>query len=127
MKQKMKFPFPSCSFRLSRYKLDAKQELFAFGFAQFCGAFFQAIPIQGSLSRSALNAQNARTQLSNLISFCCLTVALMYLMPLLYYLPKTCLAAIIIMAASKLLDFEKAMQLYQVRVHGYTRWCDSVR
>jgi MFS superfamily sulfate permease-like transporter len=38
-----------------KYEIDASQELIGLGLANFVGAMFQAYPVTGSFSRSAVN------------------------------------------------------------------------
>ena len=94
------------------YPLYSSQELMALGLANFCGSFFGAFPVQGSLSRTAVNAQNAKTQLASIITGCVVAVALVVLTEVAYYLPKACLAAIIMLACQELLDLSAAKELY---------------
>ncbi len=99
----------------NRYDLDADQELRALGLANIAGAFFQAFPVTGGFSRTAVNAQaGARTQLSSLISVGVILVTLLFLTPLFHTLPKAILAAIIVVAVAGLVDLAGAVELWRV-------------
>ena len=88
-----------------RQKLDADQELRALGVANVGAAFTGGYPVAGSLSRSAVNfSAGANTGLASIITALMVALALLLLMPLLYYLPQAALAAIIIVAAISLID-----------------------
>jgi SulP family sulfate permease len=88
-----------------RQKVDANQELVALGMANIGAAFTGGYPVTGSFSRSVVNyAAGANTGLASLITVMLMALALVALMPLLYFLPQTVLAAIIIIACVNLLD-----------------------
>ena len=89
----------------TRVRWDENQELVGQGLAKIAAAFCQSIPVSGSFSRSALNlASDARTGLSSLVSAACVLVTLLFFTPLLYDLPKSVLAAAIMLAVVGLID-----------------------
>lgn len=97
------------------YKVDSNQELVALGAANLGGSFFGAYPVTGGFSRSAVNAQaGAKTNLSGLITAALVLLALMFLTPLFYHLPKAALAAIIITAVFGLIDLKEPRRLWRV-------------
>lgn len=97
------------------YDIDADQELKALGLANLAGSAFQAFPVTGGFSRTAVNAQaGARSQRSSLISVAVITVTLLFLTPLFYHLPKTILAAIIVVAVLGLVDVAGARELWRL-------------
>jgi SulP family sulfate permease len=96
------------------YKVDASQELIALGMANIVGSFFKSYPTTGGFSRSAVNDQaGANTQLSSIIASVLIAVTLLFLTPLFYYLPKTTLAAIIMVAVFGLIDTNIVKQLWK--------------
>ncbi|MDX1645821.1 MAG: sulfate permease [Longimicrobiales bacterium] len=98
-----------------RYDIDADQELKALGLANLAGSLFQAFPVTGGFSRTAVNAQaGARSQLSSLVSVAIVAVTLLFLTPLFYHLPKAILAAIIVVAVVGLVDMRGARELWRV-------------
>ncbi|GAB4405689.1 MAG: sulfate permease [Bacteroidia bacterium] len=92
------------------------QELLALGLANLIGAFFQAFPTTGGLSRSAVNQQaGARSGLASIFSAAVVALSLLFLTPLFPLLPKSVLAAIILVAIVKLIDWREALYLWRVR------------
>ena len=88
-----------------RQKINANQELLALGCANIGAAISGGYPVAGGLGRSMVNFNSgANTQLAAVITASLIAVALMFLTPLLYYLPHAVLAAIIIVAVSGLMD-----------------------
>ncbi|MFD1362407.1 SulP family inorganic anion transporter [Lentibacillus salinarum] len=81
------------------------QEFVSLGFANMTSSFVGSIPVAGSISRTAVNYESgARTNLSLFTTAVLMVVAILYMTPSFYYLPKTVLAAIIIYAVMKLIN-----------------------
>lgn len=96
-----------------REKISANQELIAFGGANLSAAFTGGYPVAGGLSRSVVNfAAGANTGLASIITAILIAITAIFLTSLFYYLPQTCLAAIIIMAVYKLIDFGKFKRMW---------------
>ena len=90
----------------TRTRWDENQELIGQGLAKVAAAFCHSMPVSGSFSRSALNlASHAKTGFSSLFAAGFVLLTLMYFTPLLYYLPKPALAAMIVLAVVNLVDF----------------------
>lgn len=86
-------------------RLDPNQELVGQGIANIVGAFGQSFPVSGSFSRSAVNLQaGAVTGLSSVFTSLSVAVVLVLFTPLLYHLPQSVLAAVIMMAVIGLLN-----------------------
>jgi MFS superfamily sulfate permease-like transporter len=102
-------------------RLDPNQELIGQGLANMLGAFGKSFPVSGSFSRSAVNIQSgAITGLSSVFTSLTVAVVLLFFTPLLYHLPQSVLAAVIMMAVIGLLN-----------VHGFihawkAQWYDGV-
>ncbi|MFW5972619.1 MAG: SulP family inorganic anion transporter [Bacteroidota bacterium] len=97
------------------YEVDANRELTGLGLANIAGAFFQAYPTTGGFSRTAVNDQaGARTTVASLISAGIIAVTLLFLTGLFYYLPQAVLAAIVMVAVFKLIDWKEARYLWSV-------------
>ncbi len=89
----------------SRERVRANQELLALGLANLGAAVTGALPVAGGFGRSMVNfSSGARSRLASLTTATLLVVTLAFLTPLFFYLPRASLAAIIIVAASKLID-----------------------
>ncbi|OQR99280.1 Sulfate Permease (SulP) Family [Achlya hypogyna] len=104
------------------YDIDANQELLALGFASAFGAFFQAMPPTGGMSRTAVNVQSARTQLASFVTVFLVILVLLFLTNALYYLPKASLAAIIIVAGYWLIEIDEAKWLYGAKRDEFYVW-----
>lgn len=96
------------------YRIRPNQELIALGLSNIVGSFFKAYPSASSFSRSAINQESgAKTGMAALISVAMVVFTLLFLTPLFYYLPKTVLAAIIIVAVFGLVNFKEAIFLWK--------------
>jgi sulfate permease, SulP family len=86
-------------------RLDPNQELIGQGLANIAGAFTQGYPTSGSFSRSAVNFQaGAVTGMSSVFTGCMVVLTLLFFTPMLYYIPQSVLAAIIMMAVVGLIN-----------------------
>lgn len=86
-------------------RIDPNQELIGQGIANIVGAISKSYPVSGSFSRSAVNLQSgAVTGLSSAFTSISVGIVLLFFTPLLYYLPQSVLAAIIMMAVVGLLN-----------------------
>jgi len=102
--------------RHSENNIDPNQELYGLGLANMAGSFFHAYPVAGSFSRTAVNDENgAKTSISLLVSAILVLLAILFLTPLINYLPQTVLAAIIITAVPGLVEIEEPKFLWKVR------------
>ena len=95
------------------YKLRPNQELIALGLSNIIGSWFKAYPSTSSFSRSAINQESgATTGMASLVSVVIVLLTLLFLTPLFYHLPKTVLAAIIIVAVFGLVNIKEAIFLW---------------
>ncbi|NQV79581.1 MAG: STAS domain-containing protein, partial [Alphaproteobacteria bacterium] len=86
-------------------KIDANQELLALGAANIAASVTGGYPVAGGFGRSGVNfAAGANTPLASIITAVLMALTLLFLTPLFYYLPRTALAAIIIVAVLNLID-----------------------
>jgi len=96
------------------YRIDANQELIALGLGNILGSFFKSYPSTASFSRSAINEDaGANTGMAALICSALVVLTLLFLTPLFYFLPKTILAAIIIVSIVKLVNYKEAKFLWK--------------
>lgn len=96
-----------------RQKVDANQEFIALGAANISASLTGGYPVTGGVSRSSVNfSANANTPLASIITASIIALTVMFLTPLFYFLPQACLAAIIMMAVSSLLDFGTLKRLW---------------
>ncbi len=86
-------------------RLDANQELLGQGIANALGALTQSFPTSGSFSRSAVNLQaGAVSGFSSVFTSITVVIVLLLFTPLLYHLPQSVLAAVIMMAVIGLIN-----------------------
>ena len=86
------------------------------GLANVGAAFFSGFPVAGSFSRTAVQYQSGgRTQVASIITALMVVVTLLVLTPLFYYLPNAALAAVIVVAVYKLLDFQEVRYIFRIR------------
>jgi len=96
----------------SRETLDANRELLASGAANVAVGFTGGFPVAGSFSRSFLTfSTRGRTQLAGLVAAVVLALTLTLLTPLLEPLPRTVLAAIVIVTVVGLVDLAEARRI----------------
>lgn len=102
--------------RRRREKVGANQELIAVGGANAAAGLFGGFPVAGSFSRTAVNfSSGARTPLAGLITGVVLVIAVLFLTPALYHLPKAVLAGVVIVAAATLIDVGEARRCWRSR------------
>jgi len=88
-----------------RQKIDANQELIALGAANIGASFTGGYPVTGGFSRSLVNfTAGAVTPLASIITAMLVGLTVLIFTPLLYFLPKATLAAIIVVAVANLID-----------------------
>jgi sulfate transporter 4 len=105
------------------YELPAGQELVALGLSNVVGACFSSYPITGSFSRSAVNnATGARSPMAGLITSICMLVCLAFITSIFEYLPKFCLAAIVINSVIPLVAYQEALHLWQIKKSDCFLW-----
>jgi SulP family sulfate permease len=101
--------------RRKGYDIEPNQELIALGAASLVGSFFGAYPINGGLSRTAVNAQaGARTPLAGLLTAGVVALSLLFFTPALRAMPKAALAAIIVSAVAGMIDVAEVKRLWKL-------------
>ncbi|KAG1660485.1 putative sulfate transporter 4.2 [Nymphon striatum] len=102
----------------TRQRLSANQELVGQGMANIVASMFQAYPVSGSFSRSAVNfAADAKTGFSSIVTGILVATTLLFLTPLLYHLPQATLAAVIMVAVFNLIKIEPIVHAWKVHRH----------
>ncbi|XP_029784472.1 sodium-independent sulfate anion transporter isoform X1 [Suricata suricatta] len=100
----------------NNYRIDANQELLAIGLTNVLGSFVSSYPVTGSFGRTAVNAQSGVcTPAGGLVTGVLVLLALDYLTALFRYIPKSALAAVIIMAVAPLFDAGIFRTLWRVK------------
>jgi SulP family sulfate permease len=99
-------------------RIDPNQELVGQGVANILGSLSQAYPASGSFSRSAVNLNaGARTGMSSVFSGAVVLITLLFLTPLLYHLPQSVLAAVIMMAVIGLINLKAIRHAWEAHKH----------
>ena len=97
----------------NEYHTDANQELRALGISNIIGSLFQSFPTNAGLSRTAVNVdEGAKTGIASLVSVIIVGLTLLFLTPFFYYLPKSVLGAIILLAVYGLIDLKYPKELW---------------
>ncbi len=99
-----------------RYDVDANQELLALGVANIGAGLFKGFPVSSSGSRTALgDAAGSRTQMYSIVALASLVFVLLAGGPLLANFPDAALGAIIIYAATRLVDVAEFRRIARFR------------
>jgi len=97
-------------------RLDPNQELIGQGLANMIGAIGKSYPVSGSFSRSAVNFQaGAITGFSSAFTSVAVVIVLLFFTPLLYHLPQSVLAAVIMMAVIGLINVSGFIHAYKAQ------------
>lgn len=89
-----------------RERIDLDQELVGLGSANIVTSFFGGFPVSGGFSRSVVNFEaGAATPAAGLITAVLVMLVASFFTPMLFWLPKVSLAAIILVAVIPLVDF----------------------
>ncbi|CAG0895127.1 unnamed protein product [Darwinula stevensoni] len=95
--------------------IDFNQEIFALGLCNLAGSFFSSIPTSGSLSRTVVNAASGvKTPAGGIITGSLVLLALGVLTPYFFYIPKACLASVIICAVIFMFEYEELIKIWKV-------------
>ncbi len=88
-----------------RERVDPDQELIALGAADIAAAVSGGFPVAGAISRSAVGFEaGARTPAAGAYTAAGIGIVVLFLTPLLFFLPKAALAAVIIAATLSMPD-----------------------
>jgi len=102
-------------------RLDPNQELIGQGIANILGSFGRSYPTSGSFSRSAVNLQaGAVTGLSSVFTSLMVLILLLFFTRLLYNLPQSVLAAVIMLAVVGLINVNGIIHAFKAQ------WYDGV-
>ena len=102
--------------------IDPNRELIALGAANVGAGLSSGMVVNGSLSKTAVNASaGARSQLSGLVVAALTIVTLLFLTGLFEQLPEATLAAVVIAALVELVDIGALVRLYRLHTRGLGR------
>eukprot|EP01128_Nolandella_sp_AFSM9_P000989 TRINITY_DN1110_c0_g1_i1.p1 TRINITY_DN1110_c0_g1~~TRINITY_DN1110_c0_g1_i1.p1 ORF type:complete len:753 (-),score=141.73 TRINITY_DN1110_c0_g1_i1:197-2347(-) len=98
------------------YQISPNRELVALGVSNVVGSFFHSYPTFGSLTRSSVaDFLGAKSQLYSLVSSVFVVITILFLTPVVYYLPRVAMSAIICVAAASLVELHDLMFLWRIR------------
>ena len=99
-----------------RESIDATQELLALGAINIGAGLTQGFPVSSSGSRTVLgDATGSRTQLHSLVALGCVVVVLLFAGPVLATFPTAALGALVIYAATRLIDVAEIRRIARFR------------
>ena len=88
------------------YRIDSNQEFIGQGLSNLAGSFFSGYVATGSFNRSGLNREaGARTPLAAVFAGMLLMLIVLFVAPLLAYLPYAAMAGVLFLVAWSLIDF----------------------
>ena len=97
-------------------KVDSSQELLALGTANVANGFLQGFPVSSSGSRTVLgNTAGAKTQVHSLVVIALVIMVLLFAGPVLEYFPDAALGALVIYAATQLIDVPELKRIARFR------------
>ena len=100
----------------ARGSVDPDRELYAFGVANLASGLFGSFPVTSGLARSTVFADaGAKTRLTGLIAGVGVLAALLLIGPVFEWLPRPVLAAIVMLAASSLIDPQGLKEVFQAK------------
>lgn len=96
--------------------IDANQELLALGLANLGGSFLQAYPGGGGTSQTAVNRESgAKTQVAALVTAGMVALTLLFLAPLIAFMPQATLGAMVMVAAAGLINVREFRAIRTIR------------
>jgi SulP family sulfate permease len=100
----------------ARQRVVPSQELVAVGAANISAGLFQAFPVAGGFSRSAVNYEaGAHTPIATLVTAAVVGLTALVLTPAFYHLPSAVLAAIVVVAVLGLVDRAALLSAWRAR------------
>lgn len=99
-----------------KYEVDANQELLALAGANAAAGLTRGFPVSSSGSRTVIgDSLGSKSQLFSLIAVAVVVLTLLFLGPLLETFPRAALAALVVWAATKLIDVPELMRIGRFR------------
>lgn len=102
-------------------RIDATQELLALGFGNICNSLVTGYNSCGGLTKaSVVNSSGVRTQLASLYAASLVILALLFLAPGIFYIPKATLGAIVISAIIFVVQYDKVLPIWRTKSEFFT-------
>jgi high affinity sulfate transporter 1 len=100
----------------NKYDIDANQELLALAGANAAAGFTQGFPVSSSGSRTVIgDSLGSKSQLFSLVAVVIVVLTLLFLGPVLESFPQAALAALVVWAATKLVDIPELIRIGRFR------------
>ncbi len=100
----------------ARGTIDPDREVYAFGLANLASGLFGSFPVSSGLARSTVMADaGARTRVTGLLAALGVLATLLLFGGLFQWLPRPVLAAIVMLAASGLIDVRGTLELFRTK------------
>jgi SulP family sulfate permease len=100
----------------NKYEIDANQELLALAGANAAAGLTQGFPVSSSGSRTVIgDSLGSKSQLFSLIAVFFVILTLLFLGPVLETFPRAALAALVVWAATKLVDIPELIRIGRFR------------
>jgi MFS superfamily sulfate permease-like transporter len=97
-------------------RIEPNRELVGQGIGNLVGAVSASFPCAGSFSRSAVNLQaGAQSSVASVVTSLAVMLTLLFFTPLLYHLPQSVLAAVIMMAVAGLINIRGFMHTWRAQ------------
>jgi high affinity sulfate transporter 1 len=97
------------------------RELLAIGLTNVIGSFFQNMPSGGGTSQTAVNREaGARTQIAGLVTAAVVLAVLMFLAPIVQYMPQATLAAVVIVPCAAMIHPHDFGVIFRFRAMEYS-------
>jgi high affinity sulfate transporter 1 len=97
------------------------RELLAIGLTNVIGSFFQNMPSGGGTSQTAINRRaGARTQIAGLVTAVVVLAVLMFLAPIVQYMPQATLAAVVVVPCAAMIHPRDFSVILRFRVMEYS-------
>jgi sulfate permease, SulP family len=97
-------------------RIEPNRELVGQGVGNLVGALSSSFPCAGSFARSAVNLQaGAQSAIASAVTSIAVLLTLLFFTPLLYYLPQSVLAAIIMMAVAGLINIKGFLHTWRAQ------------
>ena len=98
------------------YEIDSNQELLALGAANLASGVMQGFPVSSSGSRTVIgDSLGSRSQLYSLVALASVVATLLFLRPVLAAFPTAALGAIVVYAATRLIDVAEFRRIGRFR------------
>ena len=96
--------------------IDSGQEFLALGAANLAAGLFHGFPVSSSGSRTVVgDAMGSRSQLYSLVAMIMVLLTMLFLSPLLAVFPRAALGAVVIYAATRLVDIAELRRIARFR------------